>query len=146
MYVSALERSVRGRGTYLAVLVPFLILELFHGSDDGIETHAVRAVRIRQIAGAVDLVRLDGIDQILHDVDVLPAQWLLLDLARFVEGQMKVVNVIGLERTCNLARCSCIRSKGCEHLHATVASSAPSLGLADEALDLLDLLTVGLGS
>ena len=64
------------------------------GGEDGIRTLAVRAVRVGQVAGYVDLVRLHGTDELPHDVHVGLAHRQLLDLARLIERQVEEVDVI----------------------------------------------------
>ena len=53
-------------------------------------------VRIGQISGSVDLVRLNFVQQFSDYSDVLFTQRLLLDGASLVERQFQEVNVVGV--------------------------------------------------
>ncbi len=95
-----------------------------HGLEDGRQADAVRAVRIGQVAGGVDLVRLDLLQQLGDDADVLLAERLLADLAGLVERHVQEVQV--LDR------------------HAAIAGGGPRFAAADQRLDLLHLGAVDL--
>ena len=54
----------------------------------------MRAVRVGQIAGGVDLVRLHLLQQVDGDLDVLLAERLLPDAAGLVERHVEEVDVL----------------------------------------------------
>ena len=94
------------------------------GGEHGVQAHAVRAVRIGQIAGRVNLVRLDLPQQVDGHRDVFFAERLLLHAARFVERHVHEVQpLVG---------------------HAAAAARRPRFAAADHALDRLHLGAVDL--
>ena len=102
---------------HVAVLQPGAVLEPLQGLEDRRQAHAVRAVRVGEVAGGVDLVGLDALQQIHGDADVLFSERLLLHPAGLVERQVHEVDVL--------------------RLHAAVAGAGAGLGPADQRLDLL---------
>ncbi len=107
-----------------AVVVPRLALHAVDGLEDGAEADAVRAVRVGQVAGGVDLVRLDLLQQVHDDLDVLLAERLLAHAAGLVERHVQEVQLL-------------IRN-------AAVAAGGAGFAAADQALDLLHLFGVDL--
>src|SRR5882762_771289 len=56
---------------HIAVLHPWLVFKYFERAKDSIETNTVCSMRIRKIAGSVDLVRLHFFNEINNDIDIL---------------------------------------------------------------------------
>src|SRR5262245_54817363 len=62
---------------------------LLDRSKDGLGTDAVRAVRIGEIAGDIDLLRIELFEQVANDADILGGNWLFGDGAGAIKGQVE---------------------------------------------------------
>ena len=101
-----------------------LAVQLFDGRVDRFLAHAMRAVRIRQIAGHEDLTGLHLSQQLADDLHVGGPDRVLAHLARLIERK--------IEEAC----------RGLGETHRLEA--AHRLGLPDDALDVLHLRNVHL--
>ena len=107
---------------YTAVLEPFctaLLLKV-ECCKDCIGTYAVCSVRVGKVTCNEDLVWLDRLEQLTHDLHISLAQWALLDLACLIEWQVEEVNMV--ER------------------YLIVGRSCASLTATDKSLDGQDIL------
>ena len=77
-----------------AVFHPLFIFELGKGHHDGIEAHAMCAVRVCQIAGSKYLMGLDGRHQLHNQPHILLPEGLFAHRARLVEGHIEKMYLI----------------------------------------------------
>nr|GFD04371.1 hypothetical protein [Tanacetum cinerariifolium] len=59
-----------------------------HGLEDGCQTHAVRAVRVAEVAGGINLVRLNLVQQVDGELNIGLAERLFTHPAGFIKRQL----------------------------------------------------------
>ena len=77
----------------VAVLHPSLALKLVEGLKHGLGADAVCSVRVCEVSCHIDLVRLNLLEQVDDDVDVLLCALPFLDASRLVERKVEEVGV-----------------------------------------------------
>ena len=77
----------------VALLGPVIVFHHIPCSEHGLDTYAVCAVRVGEVASGIDLVGLHLAEEVYHDVDVGFAELALLDAARLIEGEVEEVGI-----------------------------------------------------
>ena len=105
-----------------AVLHPLLVLHLIDSGQDSVETNLMRPMRIGQVASHKHLIRLNLLEQRLHDVLIHLAQLILLDHTGLIERQVEKMHMVVL--------------------HARITASVAGLLPADRSLHEEHVLTL----
>src|SRR4051812_36578324 len=96
-----------------AVAIPRLVFRALASLQHGAQTNAVRAVWVGQVAGAVNLVRLNALQQFDRDLNVGLAERLLFHAARLVKWHVQKMQVL--------------------RRHVAATAGSPSFAAADQA-------------
>ena len=107
-----------------ATLVPGFVFEAIASLEHRCEASAVCAMRVREIASGVNLMRLNGLQQVNRDLDIFFAERHLADTACLVERHIHVVQAVARD--------------------AAASRSGAGFDAADQSFDLLDRTAVDL--
>src|SRR5690606_30513679 len=102
-----------------AVVEPFITrsLDSLHRFEYNIEAYNVRSVRIGEVAGAIDLVRLYFSQEFDRDLYILFAHRLLLNGSGFIERKIEEVYIV--VGNANVSACSSRLAAANESLYRT---------------------------
>ena len=77
----------------MTLLCPRLVLDLFKGTQNGLDADTVCAVGVGKVAGSVNLVRFDFTHKCLYNLDIVVAQLSLLYTAGLIEREVEEMGI-----------------------------------------------------
>ena len=78
---------------YTAILHPFLILDIVNSRKNRIQTNTMSAMRVGQVSGNKNLIRLNFFKKIFDNISIYLGQISFFNCSRFIKRQIQEMNI-----------------------------------------------------